>query len=65
MEPLVREQLESGSLRRVLEPYAANVPGFFLYYPSRTQSSEALRLFVDTVRELVGQAKAPKARLQR
>ena len=65
MEPLVKAQLGSGSLRRVLEPYAATVPGFFLYYPSRTQSSEALRLFVDTVRELVGQRTAAKARPQR
>jgi DNA-binding transcriptional LysR family regulator len=65
MEPLVKEQLESGSLRRVLEPYAATVPGFFLYYPSRSQSSDALRLFVDTVRELVGQKTAAKARPRR
>ncbi|HKO91755.1 MAG TPA: LysR family transcriptional regulator [Polyangiaceae bacterium] len=65
MEPLVQEQLDRGSLRRVLEPYAASVPGFFLYYPSRTQSSDALRLFVDTVRELVGQRAAARARRQR
>ncbi len=52
MEPLVSEQLRQGSLRRVLEPYAPVVPGFFLYYPSRTQSSPPLRLFVETVREL-------------
>lgn len=62
MEPLVKEQLEAGSLRRVLEPYAAAVPGFFLYYPSRTQSSDALRLFVDTARELAGKAKPARAR---
>jgi DNA-binding transcriptional LysR family regulator len=52
MEPLVDEQLRKGTLRRVLEPYAAVVPGFFLYYPSRAQSSAPLRLFVETVREL-------------
>ncbi|QQR46125.1 LysR family transcriptional regulator [Myxococcus xanthus] len=52
MEPLVGEQLRKGSLQRVLEPYAATVPGFFLYYPSRAQSSAPLRLFVETVREL-------------
>jgi DNA-binding transcriptional LysR family regulator len=34
MEPLVERQLAKGLLRRVLEPYAAAVPGFFLYYPS-------------------------------
>ena len=32
---------------RVLDAYAATVPGFFLYFPSRAQSSPALRLFVD------------------
>jgi len=50
-EPLVAEQLRTGRLRRVLEPYAASVPGFFLYYPSRAQRSEPLRLFIETVRE--------------
>jgi len=52
MEPLVNEQLRTESLRRVLEPYAASVPGFFLYYPSRAQRSGPLRLFVETMREL-------------
>jgi DNA-binding transcriptional LysR family regulator len=52
MEPLVDEQLRKGRLRRVLEPYAPTVPGFFLFYPSRAQSSAPLRLFVETVREL-------------
>lgn len=59
MEPLVGEQLRTGSLRRVLEPYAATVPGFFLYYPSRAQRSAPLKLFVETVRELVGKRMAP------
>jgi DNA-binding transcriptional LysR family regulator len=54
MEPLVKDQLASGRLRLVLEPYAAAVPGFFLYYPSRAQSSDPLRLFVETIRELTG-----------
>ncbi|RKG99753.1 LysR family transcriptional regulator [Corallococcus carmarthensis] len=62
MEPLVSEQLRKGSLRRVLEPYAAVVPGFFLYYPSRAQSSAPLRLFIETIRELTG--KPPAARKQ-
>jgi DNA-binding transcriptional LysR family regulator len=64
MEPLVSEQLRKGSLRRVLEPYAATVPGFFLYYPSRAQRSAPLRLFVETVRMLTAKPTAktrPKA----
>jgi DNA-binding transcriptional LysR family regulator len=52
MEPIVAEQLRKGRLRRVLEPYAATVPGFFLYFPSRAQSSPALRLFADAAKEL-------------
>ena len=52
MEPLVAEQIRKGRLQRVLEPFAATVPGFFLYFPSRAQSSPALRLFVDAAREL-------------
>lgn len=66
MEPLVEEQFRTGSLRRVLEPYAASVPGFFLYYPSRAQRSGPLRLFVETVRELTGKQKpSPKTKPQR
>ena len=52
LEPMVAEQLRTGRLQRVLESYAPTVPGFFLYYPSRAQRSPALRLFVDTAREL-------------
>ena len=59
MEPLVTEQLRRGTLRRVLEPYAASVPGFFLYYPSRAQRSGPLGLFVETVREISAQQVSP------
>jgi DNA-binding transcriptional LysR family regulator len=51
-EPQIAEELRTGSLRVVLEPYAADVPGFFLYFPSRAQVSPALRAFVDVAREL-------------
>jgi len=53
----VAEQLRTGRLKVVLEPYAPMVPGFFLYYPSRAQSSPALRLFVDVARELTASSK--------
>ena len=65
MEPLVAEQLRKGKLRCVLEPYAPTVPGFFLYYPSRAQSSAPLRLFVETVRELTAKPATAKARSRR
>ncbi len=51
-EPQIADELRRGSLRLVLEPYAATVPGFFLYFPSRAQVSPALRALVDVAREL-------------
>jgi len=52
-ESSVTKQVRAGRLKIVLETYAATVPGFFLCYPSRAQSSPALRLFVDVTRELL------------
>ncbi len=52
-EPQIAGDLRSGSLRLVLEQYAAAVPGFFLYFPSRAQVSPALRAFVDVAREVM------------
>ena len=50
-EPEIADELRRGTLRLVLEPYAAAVPGFFLYFPSRAQVSPALRAFVDVARD--------------
>ncbi len=52
-EPAIKEQLRTGRLKLLLELYAAKVPGFFLYYPSRAQSSPALRLFVEVAKEVL------------
>jgi DNA-binding transcriptional LysR family regulator len=61
MEPLVAEQLRSGTLQPVLEPYAPEVPGLFLYFPSRAQRTPALARFVETAQEiLVGRSSAKK-----
>ncbi|MDI3285624.1 LysR family transcriptional regulator [Polyangium sp. 15x6] len=51
-EPMVLEQLRTGTLRRVLEPYSPTVPGYFLYFPHRAQRSAPLRLFVEAAKEL-------------
>ncbi len=51
-ETSVTEQLQSGRLRIVLEPYAPMVPGFFLYFPSRTQRSPALRAFTEMAKAM-------------
>jgi DNA-binding transcriptional LysR family regulator len=55
-EPIVQQQLRAGTLHRVLEPYAATIAGFFLYFPSRAQRSAPLRLFVDAAKELAVRA---------
>jgi DNA-binding transcriptional LysR family regulator len=51
-EPRVAELLRRGRLECVLESYAPTVPGFFLYFPSRSRRSTPLRLFIETAREL-------------
>jgi DNA-binding transcriptional LysR family regulator len=56
-EPQIADELRRGSLRLVLEPYAAAVPGFFLYFPSRAQVSPALRAFVNVARQMAGRSK--------
>ncbi len=46
MEDLVREDLTSGQLVRVLEDWCPSFPGFYLYYPSRAQMPLKLRVLV-------------------
>lgn len=52
LEPLVADELARGELRVVLDDHAQQVPGLFLYFPSRAQVSPALRAFVDVARAL-------------
>ena len=52
-EPLFAEEIRRGRLTVVLDAYAASVPGYFIYYPSRAQRSTALRLFIDVAKELL------------
>lgn len=56
-EPWVAEPVGAGRLKLVLEAYAPTLPGFFLCYPSRAQSSPALRRFVELVKELTATPK--------
>ncbi len=51
-EPNVAEQLRRGRLEVALESYAPTVPGFFLCFPSRAQSTPALRAFIGAAKEL-------------
>lgn len=64
LEPLVAEELARGALRIVLEAYAPEVPGFFLYFPSRAQVSPAFRAFLEVAREVVAEGE-PRARRTR
>jgi DNA-binding transcriptional LysR family regulator len=57
LEPLIADELSRGRLRVVLEPYAPEVPGLFLYFPSRAQVSPALRAFVEIARETAAKPK--------
>ena len=59
LEPTIADNLARGRLRVVLEPYAPEVPGLFLYFPSRAQVSPALKAFVAVARAA---AKEPRAR---
>jgi DNA-binding transcriptional LysR family regulator len=60
MEAVVADDIARGRLRAVLEPYAPVVPGLFLYYPSRTQVSPALRAFVEVARELAARSRTKR-----
>ena len=51
-DPMVRELVAHGLLRTVLDDWAPMGPGFHVYYSSRRQIPEALRLFIELVREL-------------
>lgn len=55
-EPSIADELARGALRIVLEPYACEVPGLFLYFPSRAQVSPALRAFVEVAHEFARRA---------
>ncbi|MDR9754239.1 LysR family transcriptional regulator [Pseudomonas sp. SZMC_28357] len=41
------DDLASGRLERVLQPYIPLMSGFYLYFPSRTQTQPKLRAFID------------------
>jgi DNA-binding transcriptional LysR family regulator len=51
-DPMVSKDLESGVLCQVLSDWSPLDPGFHIYYSSRRQIPEALRLFIEMVREL-------------
>lgn len=50
LEDRIESDLRSGRLRVVLEAYAPEVPGLYLYCPKRSQISPALKAFVEVAR---------------
>lgn len=49
-EDLVREPVAAGLLQPVLTDWCPPFPGYFLYYPSRRESTPALTLLVEALR---------------
>jgi DNA-binding transcriptional LysR family regulator len=49
--PVAAEPVKAGNLVRVLEPFAPEAPGVFLYYPDRRQMLPKLRAFIDHVKK--------------
>jgi DNA-binding transcriptional LysR family regulator len=50
-EPMVREDLQAGRLRRVLPAASIDEPGLFLYFPRYASETPKLRAFIDTARK--------------
>lgn len=49
-EDMVVEAVAAGRLQRVLEDWCEPFAGYYAYYPSRRQSSRALRVVIDALR---------------
>ncbi len=56
LEAGMTEELGSGRLRIVLPQYAPTIPGLFLYFPNRRQTSPCMRAFVALAREALSDA---------
>jgi DNA-binding transcriptional LysR family regulator len=58
-EPLVRKEIQDGTLRCVLPQAAIEEPGLFLYFPRRAAEAPKLRAFIEVAREVLRPAAAP------
>jgi DNA-binding transcriptional LysR family regulator len=52
-EHSVQPHLATGALRTVLDGWAPEVPGFFVYFPRRTRGEPKLKAFLDVAREVL------------
>ena len=64
VESEVRRELQAGALETVLDEYATQVDGLFLYYPTSARGAPKLRAFVECARELLTGPKAAKRRMR-
>jgi DNA-binding transcriptional LysR family regulator len=58
---LVSKYIEQGTLEVVLQEFGREVPGLYLYYPSRSQSLPKLRVFAEFATKRMRQALTPDA----
>jgi DNA-binding transcriptional LysR family regulator len=49
-EELTQPHVDAGRLRRVMDDHCGSFPGLHAYYPSRRNSSRALRLVIEAIR---------------
>jgi DNA-binding transcriptional LysR family regulator len=54
LESVVRPWIERSEVKTVLDKYSVATPGFFLYFPARSQVLPKLRAFIDYARESLG-----------
>lgn len=47
MKATMKDHLKTGDLQAVLEPYAKDLPPFYIYYPKQNKRVECLRVLVD------------------
>jgi len=59
-EPIVRQDLREGRLVEALRDHQPPFPGFYVYYPARRQLPPKLRVFIDFLREAVGQGETAR-----
>ncbi len=47
LRAVIEDHLESGALVSVLDPYVAELPPYYLYFPEQNRRLDLLRLFID------------------
>ena len=49
--PCIDAELRGGTLESILDDYAIETPGYFLYFPRSNAGIEVLRVFIDFMKE--------------